>query len=516
MYASFFRFKENPFNLTPDPRYLFLSDCHEEALDHLLYGINERKGFIVITGGIGTGKTTLCRVLLDHLDTGTKSALIFNSFLSDLELLKTVNQEFGIRTTSKAGTKKEYIDDLNQFLLSTFRNGGNAFLLIDEAQNLSHGVLEQIRMLSNLETTREKLIQIVLVGQPELNNVLAEASIRQLNERVMVRYHLESLAFKEIHGYIEHRMVVAGGRGDLSFTKGAFRQIYAYSDGNPRRINKICDRALIIAYAEERHTISKKIFKKASQELRVDPPCSIGLSWGKHGLRALLLLLLVIVAGFGGWSYRGGTGNNSSVEREGQIIENRHARFREPIPAKEDVSLFLDDQASLSGLFALFSGKTHGNGYRLDENRISLVSFDMDPEYYVILKKPFRVCLAEPITGSSHILIRETMQKGAVVIDADGNERRVSRDFIMRHWGRTVSWIYLPNTKNTILLRGMRSPDVLEIQRILIDLGYMVEPTGIYDQITFQEIMRFQEDFGLLADGIAGPRTRALLYQMVK
>ena len=158
MYTSFFGFKENPFNLTPDPRYLFLSPYHKEALDHLLYGINERKGFIAITGGIGTGKTTLCRALLSHLDATTKSALILNAFISDLELLKAVNQEFGLQMGPEPLSKKDYIDTLNQFLLKNFGRGGNAVLLVDEAQNLSHAVLEQIRMLSNLETEREKLI----------------------------------------------------------------------------------------------------------------------------------------------------------------------------------------------------------------------------------------------------------------------------------------------------------------------------------------------------------------------
>jgi len=221
MYASYFGFKENPFNLTPDPRYLFLSTYHREALDHLLYGINGRKGFIVITGGIGTGKTTLCRALLERLDESIKSALIFNSFISDTELLETVNQEFGTDLDSSGKTKKEYIDKLNQFLLKTFSTGGNAVLLIDEAQNLSLPVLEQIRMLSNLETEREKLIQIVLVGQFELKELLAHPSLKQLDERVMVRYELRSLDRKDVQGYVEHRLVVGGGRGDLRFTTGS-------------------------------------------------------------------------------------------------------------------------------------------------------------------------------------------------------------------------------------------------------------------------------------------------------
>ena len=201
MYTSFFGFKEKPFNLTPDARYLFLSPQHKEALDHLLYGINERKGFIAITGGIGTGKTTLCRTLLSHLDPLTKTALVFNSFISDEELLKTVIREFGIEMEQRGGSKNDYIDSLNRFLIENFSQGGNAVLLIDEAQNLTHTVLEQIRMLSNLETEKEKLIQIVLVGQYEFTELLGTPSLRQLNERITVRYDLKPLKSEDIKGY---------------------------------------------------------------------------------------------------------------------------------------------------------------------------------------------------------------------------------------------------------------------------------------------------------------------------
>ncbi|MEE9612328.1 MAG: AAA family ATPase, partial [Desulfatiglandales bacterium] len=270
MYNSFFGFKENPFNLTPDPRYLFLSPYHKEALDHLLYGINERKGFIAITGGIGTGKTTLCRALLSHLNESTKSALIFNAFISEMELLNTINQEFGIDMGSVGRSKKDYVDALNQFLLKTFSQGGNAVLLMDEAQNLSQAVLEQIRMLSNLETEREKLIQIVLVGQSELKDLLSEPSLRQVDERITVRYDLKPLDSKDVKGYVEHRLVVAGSRGNLKFTRRALRKIYAYSQGNPRRINAVCDRALLIAYAREKYTASRGMVGKAIEELRGD------------------------------------------------------------------------------------------------------------------------------------------------------------------------------------------------------------------------------------------------------
>lgn len=268
MYTSHFKLKENPFSLTPDPKYLFLSRQHREALNHLIYGIKEKKGFIVVTGGIGTGKTTLSRALLSGMDPSVETALIFNSYLSDMELLEVINQEFRIPLTGVERTKRRYIDALNAFLLANHGAGKNAVVLIDEAQNLSRNVLEQIRMLSNLETETEKLLQIVLVGQPELRDLLAQPSLRQLNERISVRYHLDALQEDDVPDYIVHRLTVAGNTGQLSFADDAFGKIYDFSRGNPRRINILCDRALLIAYAGNGLEIDRKIIKLAIQDLK--------------------------------------------------------------------------------------------------------------------------------------------------------------------------------------------------------------------------------------------------------
>jgi general secretion pathway protein A len=268
MYTSYFGLKENPFNLTPDPQYLFLSRQHSEALNHLIYGINEKKGFMVVTGGIGTGKTTISRTLLSELDESVVSALIFNSSLSDMELLRTIVQEFGIKTGKGRPTKKRYIDALNRFLLKNFAAGRTAVLLIDEAQNLSRSVLEQIRMLSNLETEREKLIQIVLLGQPELQELLGLPSLRQLNERITVRYNLTPLNHEQVRRYIDHRLEVARGPdGKVEFSPGACRVISDYSKGIPRRVNAICDRALLIAYTRERAVIDRRVAKEAVDDM---------------------------------------------------------------------------------------------------------------------------------------------------------------------------------------------------------------------------------------------------------
>jgi general secretion pathway protein A len=290
MYEAYFGFKENPFTLSPNPQYLYLSPQHREALNCLIYGIGEKKGFMVVTGGIGTGKTTLCRALLSGLDGSTASALIFNPALSDIELLKTINQEFGIRMVGR-GTKKRYLDGLNAFLMRNFAAGKNAVLMIDEAQNLSHSVLEQIRMLSNLETVREKLIQIILLGQPELRQLLALPSLRQLNERITVRYELKPLVREDVRRYIEHRLVMAGGKPNGIFTAGSYALISGLSRGIPRRINAICDRALLIAYGRDLKTIDRRIVRVAVKD--IGPGY---LTETDVRRRTVLILLWVLVA----------------------------------------------------------------------------------------------------------------------------------------------------------------------------------------------------------------------------
>ena len=473
----------------------------------------------MITGGIGTGKTTLCRVLLDHLEPRIKSALIFNTFISDMDLLSMINQEFGIGEVSRHKTKKGHIDELNRFLLETYRKGGNAVLLIDEAQNLSPRALEQIRMLSNLETTRDKLIQILLVGQPELNEILAAPSMRQLNERVMVRYNLKPLAFGEVREYVEHRMVVAGARGDVRFTPGAFRRINAYSRGNPRRINTVCDRALLAAYVRDENIITSAMVKRAALELSGSTGTFTEANvWSLNSYSSyiVLLLLFITVASLGGWSFSKGLFGVTpgmgakNIARMG-IIHPSGFRTRSEIP-----SIFLNEQASLSRLFTLFYEMEDANREGTNVTPLNVVQYNLDPEYYIMLKRPFRVSVSGPDPSSAYLLIRKVGTDAALAIDSDGEKRMISREFVLKHWGRNVSWLCPQDSDHPVLRKGMTTPAVLALQRTLNGIGYMVDPTGIYDQTTIQEVARFQKDFGLSPDGIAGPVTRSLLFQMVK
>ncbi|MDZ7698603.1 MAG: AAA family ATPase [Deltaproteobacteria bacterium] len=521
MYTAFFGFKENPFNLTPDPRYLFLSRYHREALEHLLYGINERKGFIAITGGIGTGKTTLCRALLDHLDRNIKSALIFSSFISDEEILKTINHEFGIEMNSGASSKKAYIDALNAFLLENFSKGGNALLLIDEAQNLSHPVLEQIRMLSNLETEKEKLLQVVLVGQSELKGFLERPSLRQLNERITVRYNLKPLDETDLRGYVQHRLTVAGGKGDVGFSNSALKAVYAYSRGNPRRINAVCDRALLIAFTAEKRQVSRRMIRDAIKDLtgRSASPGGAKRPFRWVGWATAVLLVMIFAAGLHVWISGGASkGIFSRITGQEAPAPPPAATAEASAPENPADDLFLNGDTSLTGLFRLFEKVSVDSPDPDNGTYLGLVSFNLSAEYFVKLKRPFRVvAVGFPSalgSGPRYLLITRTTYEAAVVLDNEGRSHVMDRSFILRHWGETVSFVYPQRDAFKTLVGGMKGRGVLKIQRTLMQMGYMVEPTGRYDRQTSQAVTRFQEEFGLNPDGIVGPRTMALLFQM--
>src|SRR5713226_1499508 len=298
MYEEFYGLKEKPFSLTPDPRFFFLSENHREAFEHLLYGIKEKEGFILITGEVGTGKTTLCRALLEKIESSaTDSALILNPMLSGYELLQSILNDFGIQ--SRAITKKGLLDDLNQFLLLQQASNRNSILIIDEAQNLPPFLLEEIRILSNLETEKEKLLQIILMGQVELKEKLSLPELRQLNQRISIRYHLQNLSKEEVARYIQHRLMVAGSPGDIHFSAGALREIYDYCRGIPRLTNLAAERALLAGYAEQTREIGRAAVVKGLKSLEGEV---ISLSRGffrrmlTEGLAAVLIFFLGLIA----------------------------------------------------------------------------------------------------------------------------------------------------------------------------------------------------------------------------
>jgi general secretion pathway protein A len=268
MYMRFFGLKQEPFSLAPDPRYLYMSKRHREALAHLLYGVGGGGGFVLLSGEIGAGKTTVCRCFLEQIPKRCNVAYIFNPKLTVLELVKSICDEFHIpQPKVPEATVKTYVDALNAFLLRTHAVGQNNVLIIDEAQQLSADVLEQLRLLTNLETSERKLLQIVLIGQPELRTMLERPDLEQLAQRVIARFHLKALSAKETEHYIRHRLSVAGMTRAIPFDRKALQRIHEIARGVPRRINLICDRVMLGAYAHGKHTIDTAMVEKAGREV---------------------------------------------------------------------------------------------------------------------------------------------------------------------------------------------------------------------------------------------------------
>ena len=285
MYEEYYGFVEKPFSLTPDPKYLYRSEAHANALELLQYAIDRREGFVVVTGDIGTGKTTLCRALLEQADRKTFTALLLNPFLSEEGLLKAILQDLGVlsrsedRASPREPTKQDLINTLYDFLLSLVPLGARAVLIIDEAQNLPLPILEQIRILSNLETDKDKLLQIVLVGQLNLTTLLRSPELRQLDQRVSIRCELTPLNADEVTAYVAHRLAVANGARAVTFTPRALERMYQYSGGIPRLINLICDRALLAAYSAQTARLDVDLIDMAAAalELRTNEP--VRSSW---------------------------------------------------------------------------------------------------------------------------------------------------------------------------------------------------------------------------------------------
>lgn len=521
MYYSRFGLNENPFGATPNPRYLYLSRGHREAMDHLIYGIRERKGFIMITGGVGTGKTTLLRSLLSEADESLNTALLLNPFLSEEDLLPAVCAEFGISAPAE-NSKRSWLAALNDFLIASHAKGRITVLLLDEAQNLSREVLEEARILSNLETDREKLLQIVLTGQEELVHLLARPELRQLNERVVVRYHLGPLEKEDIRAYVQHRMAVAGNRGGVPFSRDAWKALHAVSAGIPRRINAVCDRAFLAAYSRNRDRINGSLIKEAARETG-----AMGASSGpvtnfrfSPTLISALVMVLALFAGLGLWAGlrdKGPAVNPASVRPVSEKAEP--ARPSSPVVQSGPVSSAKAAQAAVPATFPwvlnnarsidiLYGAASQGGS----ASRAGLFSFQMDISRARRLGRPFRAALSG-LPGEGFAVVSKSTPTGFSVFAEDGRALSVGTADLARYWTGALTWLVPEGFSAASIGPGSQGPEVARLQDMLTGAGYAVADDGLYGRRTVEAMKRFQSDFGLGPDGAAGFDTIRVLYQ---
>jgi general secretion pathway protein A len=310
MYTDFYDLKAKPFEITPDPYFLYLSESHREALAHLTYAVKERRGFTVITGEVGTGKTTLIQTLLSRLDGNTRTAYVFNPNLGCTDFLDYICQDFGLRGQKRS--KGQSISHLHNFLLDCYAKNENVVLIIDEAQNLDPELLEEVRLLTNLETPKRKLLQVILMGQPELNKTLDDTRFRQLKQRISLRYHVRHLNREEMKKYITYRLIKAGAKDTRIFTPKALDRIYAYSGGIPRLVNIVCDNALLDGYAADQKMIGDRIIRDVIHRLNGGESQKGKRSYARIILWAMMVCLLIVLLAWGfefirnmdpGWSW---------------------------------------------------------------------------------------------------------------------------------------------------------------------------------------------------------------------
>ncbi len=560
MYEAFYGLETKPFNLTPDPRFLFLSEKHKEAFAHLLFGIKNRSGFVVITGEVGTGKTTICRTLLSQLDEKTEAALIFNPVLSPEELLRKINEEFGIDT--QAVSIKGLIDELNEYVLARNTEGRNCVIVIDEAQRLTPDVLEQVRLLSNLETETEKILQIILVGQPELKDLLALEELRQLDQRITARYHLNPLDATETMQYIAFRLRTAGAGGNVRFAQPAVRAVYKHSGGVPRIINAICDRALLIGYTQELRELGKGIVNRAALEVRGDRtkrrkprgPSVEGSVLGRLARAAFKGSLPTVVAAtvviLVGGKYvvdklaplpvhvqapplDQPVGNQAEAVVPDPVDTSLQAVV-EPVDIKED-----DPQKILNDVLAEFDPVRARNvgaieilrrwsvplagGYPGAEtiqafaafaaqNGLGHEAFRPTLDQLIAVDLPALVLLGTPQHTLWVALVG--VQDDGVMISTDlGEAALVSRDELAKRFLNQAVVLWrdpAPAAKNMKL--GEKAQDVRPLQERLREAGLLSgDATGVYDAATEDAVKRLQVRAGLKTDGITGRQTRMVL-----
>src|SRR5512138_183703 len=531
MYTSFFGLGEKPFAITPDPRYLFMSERHAEALAHLLYGINEAGGFIQLTGGVGTGKTTVVRSLLERMPGHADVAVILNPQLTPLQFVLTICEELGIFVRDDdTGSIKDLVDILNKRLLEAHAKGRRIVVIVDEAQNLTPETLEQVRLLTNLETASHKLLQIILIGQPELREVLARVELRQLAQRITGRYHLAPLSKAETAAYVRHRLKVAGANGEI-FTPAALREVHRLSDGVPRIINVICDRALLGAFTQEQHRIGPSLIRAAASEV-------YGRSFSPPWLRLLVTSSAAIgiaVLALAVWllldTYRATPSSPAVAAADSQAPEPA-PMTAEPTPvtqvadvADHDMAVLLEShagetstEAAFAQLFSLWGGHFDpANGRPCDQalaQGLECVYQQGSWGQLRTLNRPAILTLVDD-RGDAHQVVVAGLDSTTAHIRMPSEDFDVPIASISRFWFGDYLVLWRPQVRTPrALSAGMQGEGVRWLRQTLNAVQGRPTEEGAsdyYDEELVQMVEDFQRRHRLRVDGIAGVQTQIVL-----
>jgi general secretion pathway protein A len=516
MYKEYFDLKDLPFSIAPDPRYLYMSARHREALAHLVYGITVEGGFVLLTGEVGTGKTTLCRCLLEQIPQDTDIAFILNPRLSVQELLATICDELGISYPSQTSSIKVFIDLINAYLLAAYAKGRKTVLIIEEAQNLTPDVLEQIRLLTNLETNERKLLQVVMVGQPELRDLLSRPELRQLAQRITARYHLEPLSREGVSEYVHHRLSVAGARTAL-LPASLMGTLYRSTGGIPRLINLVCDRALLGVYAEGKDHVTRRILKKAAREVfGVTEPIWLSRRWVKWAFAPLLLLGICVGALAGYYYYQKPSpqGMPGSSHIAAATADSGKSRIGTPLAWPSELPMAQSRELSYRALFDQWGITYRQNGgdecAQARQGGLRCLDAKGDFRSLVLLNRPAVVKLLDA-QGQQFFaaLIGYSGRTASLVVGTQ--TLRVRDDDLKRHWAGTYTVLWRPPREYEGTVYPSQKAKIARwLDSHLAALrGRQATPHrgDTYDDRLVKEVREFQETSGLTPDGVVGPET---------
>jgi general secretion pathway protein A len=524
MYLRFFGLNEKPFAITPDPRYLYLSEQHAEALAHLLYGINESGGFIQLTGEVGTGKTTVVRTLLSRVPHHADVAVILNPRVTPVEFLLTICEELGLGIAdADRDSVKQMVDALNRRLLAAHAEGRRIIVIVDEAQNLSAEVLEQVRLLTNLETPTQKLLQIILIGQPELRELLDRTDLRQLAQRITGRYHLEPLSREETRGYVRHRLRVAGAVASI-FTPAALTEVHRLAGGIPRVINVTCDRALLGAYTQETRKVSTALVRQAAGEVYGRWFMPSWLGWFAVAVGAAC----IAAAAFGGWQLwlrpphaAGAPGHMADHAAAAAVSMPAAAK---PEPPSLSINALLAANSANTGDAAAYRRLLSLWGTAMADDKdpcgqaakAGLSCLDQRGSWAQVraLNRPAILTLTDD-HGQRHRVVLSALDDRTATLDLGEHDERVPLEEVSRDWFGEFTVVWKPKTARTRPLSvGMQGDEVRWLRRSLNALqGAASDPEhgDVYDEELAIAVQNFQREHRLNVDGVAGVQTQVVL-----